>query len=106
MIIKLERTGGFTAIPLQIIVDTNKLPTSEAEALLDLAASADFFNLPEIISVSGPGADRFLYRITLGAGPLSHTVEAVEKNMPPELNALVDELVRRARHARAQNEED
>ena len=46
MILTFERSGGFTAIPLRLTLDTEDLDVQESTMLQNQIAAADFFNLP------------------------------------------------------------
>jgi hypothetical protein len=92
MRILLLRTGGFTAIPFKVDLDTNQLEPAEKAGLEDLIAAAQFFALPEKIAPAAAGADRFSYRLTVEQADVKHTVEASESAMPETLQVLVQRI--------------
>jgi hypothetical protein len=89
-----ERTGGFAGLKLKGTLDAAALPGSQSLRLKKLLRQSRFFELPESLKSSGPGADRFNYRITVETETGSHTVEAEEEAIPGELRPLLDYLTR------------
>jgi hypothetical protein len=100
MKIKLERSGGFTGIPLRANIDSDSLAAEESKALQEMVKSSGFFDLPAKIPPSAAGADRFNYKITIETEGQSHTVEFSEANTPAELAPLVQKVTLLARSAR------
>ncbi|MBD2461796.1 hypothetical protein H6G89_12125 [Oscillatoria sp. FACHB-1407] len=96
MQISMERSGGFTGIPLVVTVDTVTLSPAEAEHLRQLVNAADFFRLPEAIADT-PQPDRFHYQITVQDNGQHHTVSVSESAMPAGLRPLVQWLTAAAR---------
>jgi hypothetical protein len=92
MIIHLERSGGFTGIPVRTTVDTDHLDPPLDQELCDLLDASNFFELPEGNQDHGPGPDRFQYRLTVDGERGSHTVEFAEGQIPADLEALVRRL--------------
>jgi hypothetical protein len=97
MKIQLERTGGFAGIPLRTNVDTDNLDDQSKRTLQSLVDSSRFFDLPARLSSPTPGADRFQFKVTIQDGNRSHTVEADEGALAPEVQALFQYLTRLAR---------
>ena len=89
MKIQLERSGGFTGIPLRSSIDTDLLDPEESKTLLEMVESAQFFELPARIPSPKAGVDRFNYKLTIEAKERSHTVEFNEANAPEQLSPLI-----------------
>ncbi len=92
MIIEFERTGGFAGLTLKKVIDLDKLPPEDANKLYQLVEASDFFKLPETISASTPGVDRFHYTVTANASGKKHTVDVDEAAVPPKLKPLLQWL--------------
>jgi hypothetical protein len=92
MKIEFERTGGFAGLALKKVIDLDKLPPEDANKLNQLIEASDFFKLPEAITASGPGADRFHYTVTVDTGGKKHTVDVDEAAIPPKLKPLLQWL--------------
>jgi hypothetical protein len=99
MIIRFERTGGFSAIPLRAEIDTETLEAAERDDLHSLVESADFFNLPELVVGQAGGADRFHYELAIEAGGRSHKVQTGE-NATGALGTLIERVSYLARSRR------
>jgi hypothetical protein len=95
MRISIQRTGGFTAIPLTKTVDVAAMPPNEATELQQMVEAADFFNLPSTIP-STPQPDRFVYQISVEQEGKQHSVTVGETAMPPGMKPLVDLLMKSA----------
>ncbi len=89
-----ERTGGITGRKIEVFVDSDSLPHTQAKRLEALLAKSRFFDLPVELRSSPEGADRFLYRVRVEADSRSHTVEAGEAAVPANMRPLLDWLVR------------
>ncbi len=100
MILYLARSGGFAAIEMRSVIDSNKLAEEERRRLEELVEATEFFELPGEIQGSGGGADRFHYTLTIERGSQSHTVESGEEALPPALQELVQEVTQLARRNR------
>jgi hypothetical protein len=101
MIIRVERSGGFTGIPLRAVIDTRTLDPDEYRALQRLLDTTDFFSLPEIIQTKSGGADRFQYKLTVEEETRAHTVEVSDASAPVELQEFIQHvslIARRMRH--------
>ncbi|MDD5462426.1 MAG: hypothetical protein PHG00_12460 [Methylococcales bacterium] len=92
MQITVERTGGFTGIPVTKIIDSKTLPQQEAARLHKMMTEADFFKLPTTIS-SSPQPDRFQYRITVEQEAKQHSVTVDETVVPANLKPLLNWLM-------------
>jgi hypothetical protein len=86
----LQRSGGFTGIPIITMVDTANLPSVEAEQLRQLIKSADFLNLPPVISTGNALPDRFQYQIAVEDNNKKHSITVSESVIPDKLRPLID----------------
>jgi len=84
-----EQSGGFAGMRFNSTVDTEKLPSEEAQKVLRLVEKADFFHLPEQIASPRPQPDRYRYSITVRGEGGSHTVHVSEEAVPACLAPLV-----------------
>ncbi len=96
MQISYERTGGFAGIRFHAIINTENLPFSEAETLLELIDKIDFFDLPEKM-VTNDAPDSFCYFLSADDGQRTHSVEISSAAMTDEMYRLVNQLQRLAR---------
>ena len=97
MKIEFLRTGGQGPISRRSAsIDVSALPDAEAHEAEQLVASARFFELPEKLE-SKPMPDSFTYRITVEKEGRSHTVEAGQSALSPQLHGLVAWLMKKAR---------
>ena len=92
MRIHFERSGGFAGLRLQHDLDTTSLPPTEAEEVARLVDSAHFFELPQAIRATQPGADRFRYKLAVEAGVQKHSIEVDDAAMPEKLRPLLSWL--------------
>ncbi|PSB24198.1 hypothetical protein C7B82_27930 [Stenomitos frigidus ULC18] len=95
MQITLERSGGFTGMPLTITVDTAKLSPDNAARLRHLVEAADFFRLPDRVSTPAQ-PDRFEYTVTIQEGTQKHTITVGEAAIPEPLKPLLHWLMETA----------
>ena len=100
MILTFERSGGFTAIPLRLTVDTEDLDVQESTMLHSQIEAADFFNLTNQEPASGRGYDRFTFKLTVQNDQQNHTIEIGDLNIPEPLQPLIDQLSAMARSKR------
>ncbi len=94
MRIRFQRTGGFAGRSIQGSLDSSSLSEIQARRLSELLEQAHFFELPVKLKSASPAADRFSYTVTVETESGSHTVEAGEAAVPPELRPLLDYLTR------------
>ncbi|MBE9138494.1 hypothetical protein IQ254_15065 [Nodosilinea sp. LEGE 07088] len=92
MQITVERSGGYTGIPLTLQVDTATLPSDQAAQLRQLVEAADFFHLTAPPSISAQ-PDRFEYEITVREGDRQHRVTVGDMAMPEPLKPLLGWLM-------------
>lgn len=97
MKVTFERSGGFAGILMTATVDTEILPTSEAEQLHQLIQATDFFHLPSKIVSASSQPDRFQYKITAEDGNRHHIVQVNESVVSDQLRLLLDWLTEMAR---------
>ncbi len=100
MRIHFERTGGFAGMRMTATVDTESLPAEEGGELQELVEAAGFFDLPAVITIGAPGADRFRYKLTVEAEGQRHTVEVGEAAAPEALRPLLQRLTAVTRSTR------
>ena len=92
--VHFERTGGLAGRRIEVFVDSDSLPPTQAKRLQTLLAQSHFFDLPVELRSGPQGADRFQYRVTVEADSQSHTVEAGEAAVPEYMWPLLDWLAR------------
>ena len=94
MKIEFSRSGGFAAPAMRqsMEIDTDNLPKSKADELLNLISNAGIANLATQAKTS-PRPDAFHYRIRVSDKKgLSHTAIASDADMPEALQPLVEWL--------------
>jgi hypothetical protein len=89
MHVMLQRTGGFTGIPMKKTVDVANMPVNEINELRQMVEAAKFFQMPPAI-LSAPQPDRFQYEITIEQDGNRHTVKMAETAVPSELKPLLN----------------
>lgn len=100
MIIRVERSGGFTGMSQRAVIDTDQLDLQERQEVEGLVDSSGFFNTALGPAPSTSKPDRFHYTITIERGPQSRTVEMGENEIPSGWQTLIqriDDLSRRFR---------
>ncbi len=100
MRIAFSRTGGFAGTGLTADFPPGSLPPEVEEELRRLADDARFFDLPDEPPAPVPGADRFVYRVSLEDGARRNTVRVVESSASLPLRALLRRLAELARERR------
>jgi hypothetical protein len=90
----LQRSGGFTGIPITTVVDTASLPSAAAEQLRQLIESADFLHLPPVITAGNALPDRFQYHIAIEDDEQKHSVTVGEAAISDKLKTLIDFVVK------------
>lgn len=94
MHIIVERTGGFTGIPLSKTITDTQLSPSEASQLNALVAASHFFELPATVPADKQ-TDRFQYQITITRNGKQHCVNVSESQLPAPLKPLLVWLMAR-----------
>lgn len=97
MKIHFERTGGFAGINIRSTIDTATLSLKEAEQVRKWIEEASFFNLPDSITGTTPGADQFQYKLTVEDRERSKSCLIGERSIPEGLRALIQYLLGVAR---------
>ena len=100
MRILFERTGGFAGLKLRAALEEKSLSPRELRRLHKLLEKSRFFTLPLRMESPGASPDRFQYRLTVEDRNCSHTVQASEDAIPPEMRPLVEWLTTTARQQR------
>lgn len=97
MIIQVERSGGFSGIPMLARLDTQNLAEDERQRVEQMVSAVNFFGLPEQISAQGRGADRFHYALRVEDERRSHATEVADVDTTPELRDLIQQVMLLAR---------
>lgn len=92
MRITLERIGGFTGMRMTRVINTDQLPSKEADQLHQLLTKTDFFHQPAETLESSRQPDRFQYRVCVEDGKRKHTVLVSETAMSHQFRQLIDRL--------------
>ena len=95
MQITLERSGGFTGLPLTITVDTATLPPEQATQLRHLVEAANFFRLQATTSMPVQ-PDCFEYAVAVQDGDRKHIITFAEAAVPEQLRPLLNWLIETA----------
>ncbi len=96
MYISFTRSGGVAGIPVKADLDTASLPSQEAEAIEQMLAEINFFDLPGDRQATAD-ADRFQFELTVIDEEVTHTVCFTDQGSPPEINTLLRHLTILAR---------
>ncbi|XGV95156.1 MAG: protealysin inhibitor emfourin [Leptolyngbya sp. BL-A-14] len=91
MHVTLERSGGFTGIPLTLTLDTATLSSEQVTQLRHLVEVADFFHVSAPPIQGQP--DRFEYTITIQDGDRVRTITVGEAAMPEPMKTLLQWLI-------------
>ncbi len=97
MRITFERTGGFGGMRKTSVINTETLPSEEANRLSQLLADVDFFHQPAQIISPKPHPDTFQYKLSVEDGDRKHTVVLGEEALSEHLRQLIDQLTAVAR---------
>lgn len=100
MRVTIQRTGGFTGIPMTKSIDSVAMSSDEANLLSQMVDAADFFQLPSVIPFT-PQPDRFQYQVIIEQEGKKHRVTCSETAIPPKLKSLLTWLMESARHKQA-----
>jgi hypothetical protein len=100
MIIRVERSGGFTGIGLRAVIDTEQLEPQERQELIGLVESSEFFETDLAAQPSQGGADRFHYSLSIEHGQQKRSVELDEGDIPKNWQPLIQRINMLARRFR------
>jgi hypothetical protein len=92
--IDFVRSGGFAGLTLETSVDTGELTPEERAETERLVSVVEAAEVPE---GTRPGVDRFQYDLTITRGSDSKHISVGENDLTPEVKALSDWLLERAR---------
>jgi hypothetical protein len=95
--IYFERSGGFTAIPLQAEIPAKAFNKEEAEEVVSLLEHSGFFNFFSPGKPEGRVPDQFIYRIEVERTDIRHDVMVYEQQVTDDLRPLIRFLTRKAR---------
>ena len=93
--------GFFPGLQQPLELNSDKLPTEEADHLKNLVDNACFYTLPPLPPKdSSSGADRKQYTIRVEDQDREHSVKVSDTALDAELQCLVDYLSSKQREAR------
>jgi hypothetical protein len=98
--VTVTRSGGFAGIETQAAVDTAHLRPDQAAELRSLVRRADPAALDRRLAGAREdprGRDRFHYDVDIRVGDEAHQFSVGEAEMPAELKAVVDAVMRYGR---------
>ncbi len=90
MHITIERSGGFTGIPMKRELDTQTIDHQQALELETLLGAADFFNLQDAVTQE---PDRFQYSIAVTNQGQSHQIHMSETQLSDNLYAWIEKVL-------------
>ena len=88
MIIKVERSGGFTGIPISNEIDAKDLPSTLVTKLNKIMENTKSSSLPLREKPRG-AADHFTYKISVKDGANERVVECNQYNLQDDLKSLI-----------------
>lgn len=89
--VKFERSGGLLSQEIDLELDLDTLPASEALSLMHQIQKSNFFQLPEdLVAASTP--DEFMYTVTVEAGSTRHRNRTTDTGAPEALRPLLNML--------------
>jgi hypothetical protein len=94
VVITIERTGGFTGIPVRRSLTSGSLSSADQATLQRLLEQSHFFDCPSSDAARQP--DRFLYTVTVISPTQTHTARLSEGSMPEGVRALVEWVMGKA----------
>jgi hypothetical protein len=95
--IDFERTGGFTSIPVRVILSDKVLNAEELAEILSMIESVDFRSLKSGGRSGKSLPDQFLYRILVETPEYRHSITLYEQEVTPGLRPLILFLSGKAR---------
>jgi hypothetical protein len=97
--LSLRRTGGLAGVPMVASVDTRDLDPEEAQRIWDALDRVDLAGVQDRPGAAPGAADMFQYQLEVRGPDRTQTVSFTERQMPPELAAVVRALMRDAQPA-------
>jgi hypothetical protein len=101
MIIQYERSGGFAGMVQRAVIDSDQLDPQERQQLQGLLAQADFFNPARAGGGGASRSDQMHYSLKIKDGAQERAVELDEDQVPPEWQALLQQVGLLARRFRS-----
>jgi hypothetical protein len=89
--VEMRRTGGFTGRPLQVSLDTARMPPADAERLRELVSTADLTGLGPAREPTA-GADLMRYDLTVEHSGSRWSGTVADPDIPPGLRPLLQFL--------------
>jgi hypothetical protein len=93
MIIKVERSGGFTGIPMSNAVDAKDLPSALVTKIKKMMSNSGPPSLP-LKSTPKGAADHFTYKILIQDGINQRIIECNEYNIQNDIKSLIRHIER------------
>jgi len=95
--IEFERTGGFTGIPVRVILNGGLLEPREFLSVRQMVEDSGFFMISTREMQVNAGTDQFQYRIVISTAKQRHEVVLTEKQVPEDLKPLIRFLTGKVR---------
>jgi hypothetical protein len=97
MRIYFQRSGGIFPKKKEVNIDTNLLPSKDAQRIESAVKESKFFSLPSEFDANEGAADYFQYQITVEANDgKKHTVEIKTPKKPDQLKDLIGILEKKS----------
>jgi hypothetical protein len=93
MIIKVERSGGLTGIPMTNAVDAKDLPSALVTKIRKMMSNSRSPSLP-LKSTPKGAADHFTYKILIQDGLNQRIIECNEYNIQNDIKSLIRHIER------------
>ncbi len=97
--VHLERTGGFTGIPVNITINSIKITRAQVEEIRQLIIDSRLIGMEDSLSDKGY-PDQFYYAFTIKQQKGVHEVKIDEKNISPVIRKLINRVTEIARSQR------
>jgi hypothetical protein len=88
VIIRVERTGGFTGIPISNEINANDLPSQLIYTVKKIMTSQKSYSLP-LKSAPRGAADHYTYKISISDGVNHKIIECDQFSIEDDLKSLV-----------------
>jgi emfourin len=99
MIIKVERSGGFTGIPISSEINANDLPSTLMLTAKKIMSDHKAGALP-LKSIPRGAADHYTFKISINDGTKHKLIECDQFNIGDELKSLVDFIEKNSKSAK------